>query len=44
MKKLLTVMALATMTLTSSAQLRSGIDLKDLNTSVRPADDFYEYA
>ena len=37
-------MALATMTLTSSAQLRSGIDLKDLNTSVRPADDFYEYA
>jgi len=44
MKKLLTVMALATMTLTSSAQLRSGIDLKDLNTNVRPADDFYEYA
>ena len=44
MKKLLIVMALATMTLTSSAQLRSGIDLKDLNTSVRPADDFYEYA
>ncbi len=44
MKKLLTVMALATMTVAASAQLRSGIDLKDLDTSVRPADDFYEYA
>ena len=44
MKKLLTAMALATMTLTSSAQLRSGINMNDLNTSVRPADDFYEYA
>ena len=44
MKKLLTVMALAAMTVAASAQLRSGIDLKDLDTSVRPADDFYEYA
>ena len=44
MKKLLTAMALATMTLTSSAQLRSGINMNDLDTSVRPADDFYEYA
>ena len=44
MKKLLTVMALATLTVAASAQLRSGIDLKDLDTSVRPADDFYEYA
>ena len=44
MKKLLIVMALATMTVAASAQLRSGIDLKDLDTSVRPADDFYEYA
>ena len=44
MKKLLTAMALATMTLTSSAQLRSGINMNDLNTNVRPADDFYEYA
>jgi putative endopeptidase len=44
MKKLLTAMALATMTLTGSAQLRSGINMNDLNTSVRPADDFYEYA
>ena len=38
-------MALATMTITGSAQqLRSGINLADLDTSVRPADDFYEYA
>jgi len=44
MKKLLIVMALATMTATASAQLRSGINLNDLDTSVRPADDFYEYA
>ena len=44
MKKLLTMMALATMTVTASAQLRSGINLNDLDTSVRPADDFYEYA
>ena len=44
MKKLLTMMALATMTMTASAQLRSGINLSDLDTSVRPADDFYEYA
>ena len=44
MKKLLTAMALATMTVTGSAQLRSGINMNDLNTSVRPADDFYEYA
>ena len=32
------------MTATASAQLRSGINLNDLDTSVRPADDFYEYA
>ena len=45
MKKLLIIMALATMTITGSAQqLRSGINLADLDTSVRPADDFYEYA
>jgi len=44
MKKFLTIMALATMTISASAQLRSGIDLKNLDTSVRPADDFYEYA
>ena len=45
MKKVLFMMALASMTMTSSAQqLRSGINLADLDTSVRPADDFYEYA
>ena len=32
------------MAATMSAQLRSGIDLKDLDTSVRPADDFFQYA
>ena len=37
-------MALAMTTLTASAQLRSGINLNDLDTSVRPADDFYQYA
>ena len=42
MKKLLTAMALATMTVTGSAQFRSGINMNDLNTSVRPADDFYD--
>ena len=45
MKKLLTMMAFATMTMSVPAQqLRSGINLNDLDTSVRPADDFYEYA
>ena len=44
MKKLLIVMALTTMTVAASAQLRSGINLNDLDTSVRPADDVYEYA
>ena len=37
-------MALAMMTASASAQLKSGIDLKSLDTTVRPADDFYEYA
>jgi len=44
MKKLLAMMALAMTTATASAQLKSGISLNDLDTSVRPADDFYEYA
>ena len=38
------MMALAMMTASASAQLKSGIDLKDIDTAVRPADDFYEYA
>ena len=44
MKKVFMMMALALTTATASAQLRSGINLNDLDTSVRPADDFYEYA
>ena len=44
MKKLLTIMALATTVVSASAQLRSGINMNDLDKSVRPADDFYEYA
>ena len=44
MKKLLAMMALGMMTTAASAQLRSGINLADLDTSVRPADNFYEYA
>ena len=38
------MMALAMMTATASAQLKSGIHMGDLDQSVRPADDFYEYA
>ena len=37
-------MAFAMMTATASAQLKSGINMGDLDQSVRPADDFYEYA
>ena len=44
MKKVLTMMAFAMMTVTASAQLKSGINMNDLDKSVRPADDFYEYA
>ena len=40
------MMAMTSMTLAASAQteLKSGINLGDLDTSVRPAYDFYEYA
>ena len=46
MKRIMTMMAMASISLTMMAQepLRSGLDLTDLNTSVRPGDDFYEYA
>ena len=37
-------MALAMLTASASAQLKSGISMNDLDRSVRPADDFYEYA
>ena len=38
------MMALAMMTTAADAQLKSGIHLEDLNQSVRPAEDFYEFA
>ena len=38
------MMALAMLTASASAQLKSGISMSDLDKSVRPADDFYEYA
>jgi len=44
MKKLLTIIVLATTVATASAQFRSGINMNDLNQNVRPGDDFYEYA
>ena len=43
-KKLLTIMALAVTSVTVSAQQHSGISLGNLDTSVRPQDDFYQYA
>jgi putative endopeptidase len=44
MKKLWMMMALVMTTMSVPAQQRSGISLNDLDTSVRPADDFYQYA
>ena len=38
------MMALAVMAASASAQLKSGLNMNDLDKSVRPADDFYEYA
>ena len=38
------MMAFPIMTATALAQLKSGINMNDLDKSVRPADDFYEYA
>lgn len=44
--KIITMMAFSAMTIGVSANepLRSGINLVDLDQTVRPADDFYEYA
>ena len=44
MKKLMTMMAFAVVTASAVAQQKSGINLDDLDRSVRAADDFYEYA
>ena len=44
MKKLFAMMAFATMAVTAEAQLRSGIDLSNLNPQVAAGHDFYEYA
>ena len=45
-KRMTMTMAMATMAVAMMAQepQKSGIDLTDLNTSVRAGDDFYEYA
>ena len=45
-KFLTMTMILTTMSLTANAQetMKSGIDLTDMDTSVKAGDDFYEYA
>ena len=46
MRRIVIMMAMASIPLVTMAQetLRSGLDVTDFNTSVRPGDDFYEYA
>ena len=46
MKRIITMMAMASVSMMTMAQgtLGSGLDVTDLNTSVQPGDDFYEYA
>jgi putative endopeptidase len=46
MKRLITMMAIASISMMTMAQgtLGSGLDVTDLNTSVQPGDDFYEFA
>ena len=46
MKRLITMMAMASISMMTMAQgtLGSGLDVTDLNTSVQPGDDFYEFA
>jgi putative endopeptidase len=46
MRKILTMMAMASISLMTMAQtsLGSGLDVTDFNKNVRPGDDFYEYA
>ena len=48
-KKIIPMVAFASMSLSAMAQgqsqeLRSGIDLTNLDNSVRPQDDFFSYA
>lgn len=46
MKNLITIALFAStpLAMTAQTQLKSGIDLSNLDNSVRPADDFYQYA
>lgn len=46
MKRIIPIVAIASMSISTMAQgqLKSGIDLENLNQSVKPADDFYEFA
>ena len=46
MKRIVTMLAMASISLMTMAQdgLRSGLDVTDFNQTVRPGDDFYEYA
>lgn len=45
MKKMLPVMAFTTLAMGASAQgLKSGINLSNLDTSVKPSEDFFEFA
>ena len=46
MKRIVTMMAMASISMMTMAQqpLSSGLDRTDFGTSVRPGDDFYEYA
>ena len=46
MKRIITMMAMASITMMTMAQepLRSGLDQTDFDTSLRPGDDFYGYA
>ena len=46
MNRFLTMMTMASISMMTMAQepLSSGLDLTDFDTSVRPGDDFYEYA